>query len=213
MKHDIPIFIKTCNPCLKTKPGKKTVNTGEFLVPDKRFSHVMVDVVGPLPNSFGYKYLLSIICRTTRNLHAVPMKEALSEEAASAFLHHWASIWGLPSLVTSDNGASFVAGLWKGMMEKLNIEVKYSALYRPQSIGMLERQHQSLKSSLKAALIDMGDTYQDKWLNFLPFVLLLTNPTSEPLLLKCVLEKTSQYRVKFCVTQTKQKAILPFKIC
>ena len=148
------------------------VNTGTFKVPDKRFSHVMVDVVGPLPSSYGYRYLLTAICRTTRNLHAIPMKEASSEEAAQAFLHQWASIWGLPSLVTSDNGASFVANLWKGMMDKLNIEVKYSALYRPQSIGMLERQHQGLKHSLKAALLDMGETHQSKWLDFLPFVLL-----------------------------------------
>ena len=37
---------------------------------------------------------------------------------------------------------------------------------------MLERQHQGLKNSLKAALIDMGQTHQDRWYDFLPFVLL-----------------------------------------
>ena len=102
----------------------------------------------------------------------MPLKEASSAEAAQAFLHHWASIWGLPSLVTSDNGASFTANLWQDMMKNLNIEVKYSALYRPQAMGMLERQHRGLKDSLKAALIDMGETHQDKWLDVLPFVLL-----------------------------------------
>ena len=102
----------------------------------------------------------------------MPLKEATSSEAANAFLHQWASIWGLPSLMTSDNGASFTANLWQGMMKKLNIDVKYSALYRPEAIGMLERQHRGLKDSLKAALIDMGEKHQDKWLDFLPFVLL-----------------------------------------
>ena len=102
----------------------------------------------------------------------MPLKEASSKEAAHAFLHHWAAIWGLPSLVTSDNGGSFTSNLWKDMLEKLNIDVKYSALYRPQSIGMLERQHQGLKNSLKAALIDMGELHQEKWMDFLPFVLL-----------------------------------------
>ena len=132
----------------------------------------MVDVVGPLPESYGYRFLLTAICRTSRNFQAIPMKEASSQEAARAFLHHWAAIWGLPSLVTSDNGGSFTSNLWKDMLSKLNIDVKYSALYRPQSVGMLERQHQGLKNSLKAALIDMGDTHQSKWLDFLPFVLL-----------------------------------------
>ena len=57
-------------------------------------------------------------------------------------------------------------------MEKLHIEVKYSASYRPQANGLLERQHRCLKDSLKAALIDMGDKFHDKWLDHLPFVLL-----------------------------------------
>ena len=58
------------------------------------------------------------------------------------------------------------------MMSKLHIDVKYSALYRPQSIGLLERQHRGLKDSLKAALIQMGDTHQERWMDHLPFVLL-----------------------------------------
>ena len=57
-------------------------------------------------------------------------------------------------------------------MSKLHIDVKYSALYRPQSIGLLERQHRSLKEGLKAAIEDMGNKHQDKWLDYLPFVLL-----------------------------------------
>ena len=75
MKHDIPVFIKTCNPCLKTKPNKKQVNSGEFAVPDKRFSHVMVDIVGPLPVSQGYRFLLTCVCRSSRFFRALPLRE------------------------------------------------------------------------------------------------------------------------------------------
>ena len=57
-------------------------------------------------------------------------------------------------------------------MAKLNIKVKYLALYRPQAIGTLERQHRPLKDSLKAAIEDMGEKYQDRWMEFLPLVLL-----------------------------------------
>ena len=93
-------------------------------------------------------------------------------EAATAFLHQWASFFGIPAEMSSDNGASFVSNLWKDMMSKLNINVKYSALYRPQSIGMLERQHRGLKDSLKAALVDMGEKHNNRWIDHLPFVLL-----------------------------------------
>ena len=180
IKNDVKIFCKTCVPCQKVKAGKKQVNVGEFDVPDKRFSHLMVDIVGPLPESYGYRYLLTSIDRTTRFLNAWPLREASAAEAATAFLHGHVSLMGLPSVVTSDNGASFTAGLWKGMMDRLNVEVKYSALYRPESIGMLERQHRDLKSSLKAAIEDMVEKHQHKWLDFLPFVLLGKRVAHQP---------------------------------
>ena len=37
---------------------------------------------------------------------------------------------------------------------------------------MIERQHQTLKNGLKAALVDMGNTHRDKWFTALPWVLL-----------------------------------------
>ena len=58
---------------------------------------------------------------------------------------------------------------WKDMMDRFHIDVKYSALYRPESIGLLERQHRPLKDSLKAAMVDMGEAHQENWMNFLPF--------------------------------------------
>ena len=157
-----------CDPCMKVKQASKLVNTGTFKVPDKRFSHVMVDIVGPLPESGGFKYLLTAVCRTSRFLHAMPLREASSKEAATAFLHQWASFFGIPSEMSSDNGASFISNLWKDMMSKLNIKVKYSALYRPESMGMLERQHRGIKDSLKAAIVEMDEKHQNKWIDHLP---------------------------------------------
>ena len=37
-----------------------------FTVPDSRFQHVHIDLVGPLPISKGFKYVLTVICRYTR---------------------------------------------------------------------------------------------------------------------------------------------------
>ena len=159
LKHDVEDFCRKCNTCMKVKAGKTLTNTGKFSVPDKRFSHVMVDLVGPLPDSYGYKYLLMAICRTTRYLTAIPIREASSTAAAHGFLHGWLAMFGVPSTISSDAGGSFTAALWKEMMAKLNVDIKYSALYRPQSIGILERQHRSLKDSLKASIEDMKLNY------------------------------------------------------
>ena len=61
---------------------------------------------------------------------------------------------------------------WKKLQEKLGIEVEFTPLFRPQANGAVERQHQSLKNSLKAALIEMGNTHRDKWYEALPWVLM-----------------------------------------
>ena len=159
---------------------RKLVNTGVFKVPDKRFSHVMVDIVGPLPDSYGYKYLLTAVDRTTRFVQAAPMTEASSQAAATAFLNSWVAFFGVPTVVTSDNGGSFTANLWKDMMSRLNIEVKYSALYHPQSVGLIERQHRSIKESLKASIEEMVGKHQNKSFEFLPFVLLGRRTAVQP---------------------------------
>ena len=63
LKNDVKLYVQLCVPCNKTKQNKQSVGLGEFKVPDKRFSHVVVDIVGPLPESYGYRFLLTALCR------------------------------------------------------------------------------------------------------------------------------------------------------
>ena len=101
------------------------------------------------------------------------MKEASSDACADALLHGWISRHGICSVCTSDNGSEFVSEVWKKMQAKLGIQMNYTSLYSPQTNGPIERQHSTLKTSLKAAMIQMGDTYQDKWYDYLPWILLM----------------------------------------
>ena len=48
-------------------------------------------------------------------------------------------------------------------------------MYRPQSMGMLERSHGPIKESLKAALLENAEFHQAKWIDHLPWVLLGKN--------------------------------------
>ena len=170
---DISEFCKKCHPCALAKSGKsiKTPLT-QIKVPDKRFSYLNLDIVGPLPKSNGYRYLFTILDRTSRYFQAVPLVSADAESCCRAFLHHWLSIFSLPARAFSDNGNTFISQIWRGLQEHLGIKVEFTPLFRPQANGAVERQHQSLKNSLKAALIDMGDTHREKWYDALPWVLM-----------------------------------------
>ena len=164
IKQETNEYVRTCHACQSTKPSKdKTPHIGDFPVPKKRFSHIHVDVCGPLPPSNGYRYLLTVICRSTRYFDAIPVREASTKACADALLHSWISKFGVSTVCTADNGTEFVSALWKQMQETLGVKMNYTPLYSPQTNGLLERQHQTLKTSLKAALLEMGEKYKDKW--------------------------------------------------
>jgi cleavage and polyadenylation specificity factor subunit 1 len=55
-------------------------------VPSKKFNHVHVDIVGPLPPSARReKYILTMIDRTSRWPEAVPMTDITAEKCADSF--------------------------------------------------------------------------------------------------------------------------------
>ena len=135
-------------------------------------SHIHMDIVGPLPESQGYKFLLTTIDRTTRLFSALPVRDTSAKACAQAFLLHHVALYGIPSACTSDQGSNFVSELFQEMQKDLGIEIKHSPIYWPQANGLIERNHQSLKNSLKAQLVEMGVKYQDRWMDYLPWVLL-----------------------------------------
>ena len=67
MSRDVGLWTKSCIPCQKSKISTHIHSTVPSIpVPTRRFSHVHVDIVGPIPSSQGYSYLLTMIDRTTR---------------------------------------------------------------------------------------------------------------------------------------------------
>jgi len=68
--------------------------------------------------------------------------------------HEAAELHGLPASLLSDNGAVFVGGYRRGKvlleyeLERLGIQFKSSRPYHPQTLGKVERLHQTLKRYL-----------------------------------------------------------------
>ena len=114
------------------------------------FSEVIIDCVGPLPKTkAGNKYLLTIMCRATQFLEAVPLCTIKAPKIVDSLVKFFTFV-GLPRSVQSDQGSNFMSGLMQQTMYQLSVRQCKSSAYHPESQHTLERFHQTLKNMIRA---------------------------------------------------------------
>ncbi len=161
-------WARCCLSCQKAKIHKHIkAPLSEFKVPQTRFAHINVDIVGPLPVSQGYTYLFTIVDRFTRWLEAYPLPKIDAISCARAIVA-WIARYGVPADITSDHGRQFTSQLWKELGNLYGAKMHHTTSYHPQSNGLVERFHRHLKSALKAVLTEQGIT----WMDQLPWIML-----------------------------------------
>ena len=94
-----------------------------FCLPSRRFAHVHVDVVTPLPPSQGFTHLLTVVDHFTWWLEAIPVTNTSALSLARALLQNWVSRFGTPQHITSDRGSQFTSTLWSQLSTLLGTEL------------------------------------------------------------------------------------------
>ncbi|KRZ60461.1 Transposon Tf2-6 polyprotein [Trichinella nativa] len=167
MNKDVARWARSCLTCQRTMHRHTKTALEIFTVPDRRFDHVHVDIVGPLPPSRGFSYLLTVIDRFTRWPEVVPLTNTSADSVCRAFLSTWVARFGIPSIVTTDQGRQFQSALWRELTTTLGIKLAPASAYHPQTNGMVERFHRHLKTALAAHA-----NHSHRWIDALPLVLL-----------------------------------------
>jgi hypothetical protein len=110
---DVAAMCRECQQCQRGKVHKQPAAPVQAIpVPAHKFSHVHVDLVGPLPaSSEGHVYLLTIIDRSTRWFEAVPLRNMEASTCMDAFTYSWVARFGVPETVTTDRGTQFTSAL------------------------------------------------------------------------------------------------------
>ena len=158
----------SCLPCQRGKVTRQPAAPVQPIpIPLRKFSHIHVDLVGPLsPTSTGTRHVLTIVDRTTRWAEVIPMASTTATACADAITSGWIARFGVPETITTDRGAQFTSDVWSVLCTRFHIQHNRTTAYHPQSNGMLERFHRQLKDALRARLAGTD------WLSSLPYVLL-----------------------------------------
>jgi transposase InsO family protein len=167
LSSDVTAWAKACLGCQRAKVHRHVQVLPQHIpVPARRFSHIHVDLVGPLPTSKGFTHLFTIMDRTSRWPEAIPLNNTTTVDCANALFQGWVSRYGVPAVITSDRGAQFTSSLWAALCSLLNIQHNQTTAYHPQSNGMVERFHRRLKDALRARCAAAN------WVDHLPWVLM-----------------------------------------
>ena len=167
INSDVRKWARSCSQCQRSKIHRHTVSPlATFATPDARFDQLHVDIVGPLPPSQGFRYLLTCVDRFTRWPEAIPIPESTAPTVAQAFVTCWISRFGVPSTITTDRGAQFESSLWQELMKLLGSKRIRTTAYHPSSNGLVEHFHRQLKAAIKAT------PEPTHWVSALPLVLL-----------------------------------------
>ena len=149
LMRDVASYCRTCLACQTSKISRHNKPLpSHFSVPDARFQHVHIDIVGPLLPSNGYRYLLTMIDRYSRWPEAIPIPDMTAETVAQEFYKNWVSHYGAPAILTTDQGQQFESGLLNEIMKLLGIKRIHTTSYYPAANGMVERWHRDLKAAL-----------------------------------------------------------------
>jgi transposase InsO family protein len=145
MASDVAAWCRDCQLCAHGKASPQhTAPVQPIPIPEQRFTHVHVDLVSPLPTSAeGFKYLITMVDRSSRWLEAAPLKAMAAEDCVDALISSWVARFGVLTIITSDQGRQFTSSLWAGLT-KLGIKHVQTTAYHPQSNRMVERTHGQL---------------------------------------------------------------------
>jgi transposase InsO family protein len=115
--------------------------------------------------SNGKEVILVVVDRLTKFAHFIPMSHPYTiQSVAEAFTNHILKLHGPPIAIVSDRDRIFTSNLWKSIFKAMNVELRYSSAYHPQSDGQTERVNQCVENYLRC-MVSAEPRQWTKWIS------------------------------------------------
>ena len=109
MNGDVKTQASSCLACHRSKMSKQVcLPIGRFDVPACHFSHVRLDLLGPLPAVDGFSHVFTAVDSSTLWPAAYPVRNNSAKNCVAALTTLILS-FGVPTTLTSDWGAQFTS--------------------------------------------------------------------------------------------------------
>ena len=173
MVQDVTDYCKACPTCATSKsPTEKPRGLLKTMpVPTHPWQYIGIDFVGLLPESSNrngsYDMICVIIDLLTAMVHLVPTRQTCKAvDMAELIFDSVFKLHGLPERIISDRDSLFTSHFWKKLNSLLNIELRLSSAFHPQTDGATERANRTMTQMLRQCV---GPKQKD-WATKLPAI-------------------------------------------
>jgi hypothetical protein len=174
MSRDVVEFVKTCPECQQNKIDRtKPQGLAKPLpVPDRPWSVISADWIGPLPPSTtGFDMILVIVCHLSGQLHLIACRTTDDAmDTADTFFREAIRLHGIPDAIVSDRDTKFTSMFWESLMKRLGTRLRMSTAFYPQSDGKTERYNAVVEEVLRCYVTARQDDWVD-WLSHVEFAI------------------------------------------
>jgi len=154
MYEEINNYVSSCLSCQRDKPTTVSLKgpARPLSIPNLPWQSVSIDFITNLPKtSEGFNSIFVSVDRLSKMAHFLPtVSSASAADIATLFMDHIFRLHGLPLEIVSDRDPKFTGDLWKAICAALEIELKMSTAYHPQSDGQTERTNRTIEQYLRS---------------------------------------------------------------
>ncbi|CAF4606142.1 unnamed protein product, partial [Didymodactylos carnosus] len=146
MRLDVAHYVRSCDLCQRFKAAnEKKAGLMQSDVVQSPWHTIGVDLTGPLPKTpRGNAYILVVVDYFTKWVEFFPLGTIKSTNIAQLLHDEVICRYGIPVKIFTDNGAQFVADVFRETLKIMGIRHRTTALYHPQS-GLSERVSRTLR--------------------------------------------------------------------